>query len=132
MKYNDTLELLKFFAKAVLLPESISNNSRKSDISNYSNDLDLNNSMNNNVYSELENSNIEFSKSIPTEDNKPYNNNTNKSNNHYTKQQDTSSNPQGVIDSIAQDLTSARLQQAIILSEIVGKPKSKTRRKRRF
>jgi hypothetical protein len=132
MKYNDTLELLKFFAKAVLLPESISNNSRKSDISNYSNDLDLNNSMNNNVYSELENSNIEFSKSIPTEDNKPYNNNTNKSNNHYTKQQDTSSNPQGVIDSIAQDLTSARLQQAIILSEIVGKPKSKTRQKRRF
>jgi hypothetical protein len=132
MKYNDTLELLKFFAKAVLLPESISNNSRKSDISNYSNDLDLNNSMNNNVYSELKNSNIEFSKSIPTEDNKPYNNNTNKSNNHYTKQQDTSSNPQGVIDSIAQDLTSARLQQAIILSEIVGKPKSKTRQKRRF
>ena len=132
MKYNDTLELLKFFAKAVLLPESISNNSRKSDISNYSNDLDLNNSMNNNVYSELENSNIEFSKSIPTEDNKPYNNNTNKSNNHYTKQQDTSSNPQGVIDSIAQDLTSARLQQAIILSEIVGKPRSKTRKKRRF
>ncbi|MGL4772873.1 MAG: hypothetical protein ACRC2K_04825 [Clostridium sp.] len=42
-----------------------------------------------------------------------------------------SSNPQGVIDSIASELTSARLKQAIILSEIVGKPKSKTRRKRR-
>jgi hypothetical protein len=132
MKYNNTLELLKLFVKAVLLPESISNNSRKSDISNYSNDLDLNNSMNNNVYSELENSNIEYNKSIPTEDNKPYNNNTNESNNYYIKKQDTSSNPQGVIDSIAQDLTSARLQQAIILSEIVGKPKSKTRQKRRF
>jgi len=132
MKYNNTLELLKFFAKAVLLPESISNNSGKSDISNYSNDLDLNNSMNNNVYSEPENSDIEYNKSIPTEDNKPYNNNTNESNNYYTKKQYTSSNPQGVIDSIVQDLTSARLQQAIILSEIVGKPKSKTRQKRRF
>jgi len=43
-----------------------------------------------------------------------------------------SGNPQGVIDSIVEDLTSVRLQQAIILSEIVGKPKSKTRKRRRF
>lgn len=43
-----------------------------------------------------------------------------------------SKNPQGVIDSIVEDLTSVRLQQAIILSEIVGKPKSKTRKRRRF
>lgn len=41
-------------------------------------------------------------------------------------------NPQGVIDSIVQELTPVRLQQAIILSEIVGKPKSKTRKRRRF
>lgn len=41
-------------------------------------------------------------------------------------------NAKGVIDSIAEDLTSVRLQQAIILSEIVGKPKSKTRKRRRF
>lgn len=43
-----------------------------------------------------------------------------------------SEDPQGVIDSIVEDLTSVRLQQAIILSEIVGKPKSKTRKRRRF
>lgn len=49
----------------------------------------------------------------------------------YNKQQSTSSNPQGVIDSITQELTSVKLQQAIILSEIVGKPRSKTRRQRR-
>lgn len=56
-----------------------------------------------------------------------YNDNT--SNNYNTE---TSLNSQGVIDSIANELTSVRLQQAIILSEIVGKPRSKTRRKRRF
>jgi hypothetical protein len=43
-----------------------------------------------------------------------------------------SKNPQGVIDSIVEELTPVRLQQAIILSEIVGKPKSKTRKRRRF
>ncbi|MNO81854.1 hypothetical protein D3C76_731110 [compost metagenome] len=43
-----------------------------------------------------------------------------------------SKNPQGVIDSIVEEMTSVRLQQAIILSEIVGKPKSKTRKRRRF
>ncbi len=41
-------------------------------------------------------------------------------------------NAKGVIDSIVEDLTSVRLQQAIILSEIVGKPKSKTRKRRGF
>lgn len=35
-----------------------------------------------------------------------------------------------VIDSILEEITSARLKQAIILSEIVGKPKSKTRKRR--
>ncbi|MBD7911422.1 hypothetical protein [Clostridium cibarium] len=39
---------------------------------------------------------------------------------------------EGIIDSIANEITPVRLQQAIILSEIVGKPRSKTRRKRRF
>ncbi|MDS0525700.1 hypothetical protein NNC19_08420 [Clostridium sp. SHJSY1] len=50
----------------------------------------------------------------------------------YDRKQDVDLESQGVIDSIANELTSARLQQAIILSEIVGKPRSKTRRKRRF
>ena len=35
----------------------------------------------------------------------------------------------GVIDSITQEITAVRLQQAIILSEIVGKPRSKTRKR---
>ena len=38
----------------------------------------------------------------------------------------------GLIDSITQEITPVRLQQAIILSEIVGKPRSKTRKRRRF
>lgn len=37
-----------------------------------------------------------------------------------------------LLNSITQELTSARLQQAIILSEIVGKPRSKTKKRRRF
>lgn len=36
----------------------------------------------------------------------------------------------GVIESIAEELTSAKLKQAIILSEIVGKPVSKRRNRR--
>ena len=47
----------------------------KVNISDYSNDLDLNNSMNNNIYAEPENSNIEYNESIPIEDNKSYNSN---------------------------------------------------------
>ncbi|MDT8717720.1 hypothetical protein IAI10_13710 [Clostridium sp. 19966] len=45
--------------------------------------------------------------------------------------QKTSKNKMGIIDSITKDLTSVRLQQAIVLSEIVGKPRSKNRRRRR-
>ncbi|OPJ64444.1 hypothetical protein [Clostridium oryzae] len=55
-----------------------------------------------------------------------------RNNDDLNKQQNTSANPQGVIDSIAQELTPVRLQQAIILSEIVSKPKSKTRKRRRY
>src|SRR5471030_939817 len=136
MKYNGIVDILKLVAKALLAPEaltvpwSIQNNSRKSDISGPSNDLDLNNRVNNNIYAEPENSNIEYNESVPREDIKS--NDYNKSNIYYNKQQDTSSNPQGVIDSITQEMTPVRLQQAIILSEIVGKPRSKTRKKRRF
>ena len=136
MKFNDIIDLLKLFAKALLAPEaltvpwSIANNSRKSDISHPSNDRDLNNRVNNNIYAEPENRNIEYNESVPREDIKS--NNDNKSNGYSNKQQDISSNPQGVMDSITQEMTSVRLQQAIILSEIVGKPRSKTRKKRRF
>ena len=84
-------------------------------------------------YVEPEDNDIEYNKSDPMKDSKSYRNNDKESNSYYyDNKKDISSNPQGVIDSIAQELTSARLQQAIILSEIVGKPRSKTRKKRRF
>lgn len=135
MKYNNTIDIVKLFAKALLAPEalttswSIPNNSKKSGISGSSNDLDLNNNMNNSVYSQDNSGNKEYNESAPLEESKSYNN---KSNGYYNKQQNTSSDPQGVIDSITQEITPVRLQQAIILSEIVGKPRSKTRKKRRF
>jgi hypothetical protein len=142
MKYNDSIELLKLFAKAIFEPRSITTDFRKRESLKYSRGLESNNSINNSrdksIYAEPENSNIEynqssnkeFNESIPSEDSGFYNDN--KSNGYYNKQQDTSSNPQGVIDSITQEITSVKLKQAIILSEIVGKPRSKTRKKRRF
>lgn len=129
MKYNYTIQILKTIAKAIIDPASISNNLGKNEIFKYSNDFDLNNSMNNNIYAESESSNEVNNESVPVEESMSYNDN--KSNGYYNKQQ-YSSNPQGAIDSIAQELTSVRLQQAIILSEIVGKPRSKTRKRRRF
>ena len=130
MKYNDTIELLKIAAKILIDPMSLSNNTGKSTDFKYSNNLDLNNGMDNSIYAEDKNSNKEINESVPIEESKSYNDN--KSNGYYNEQQDTSSNPQGVIDSITQEITCVRLQQAIILSEIVGKPRSKTRKKRRF
>lgn len=38
----------------------------------------------------------------------------------------------GFMDSITEEITPVRLQQAIILSEIVSKPRCKTRKRRRF
>lgn len=38
----------------------------------------------------------------------------------------------GFMDSITKEITPVRLQQAIILSEIVSKPRCKTRKRRRF
>ena len=135
MKY-DSIEILKIFADAVFEPTSVSNNIRKRATLKYQRGLESNNSMGNNSYEEPENDNIEYNKSVSKEESKSYNEenksySTNKSNDYDTKQ-DTSSNPQGVIDSITQEITSVKLKQAIILSEIIGKPKSKTRKKRRF
>lgn len=135
MKYSNSIELLKLLAKALLAPEAIAYDPKKSYVSDYSGDLESNNSMNNNIYAESEGITEEYNKSnsmenSANEDKESYS--SNKNNGYYGKPKDASSNPQGVIDSITQELTSVRLQQAIILSEIVGKPKSKTRKKRRF
>ena len=130
MKYNYGIEMLKIFTNAIFDPTSVGNNIRKRAALKYQSGIESNNSMNNNVYSESENSNIEYNKSVPMEDSKSYKDN--KSNGYYNEQQDTSSDSQGVIDSITQEMTPVRLQQAIILSEIVGKPRSKNRKRRRF
>lgn len=129
MKYNDTISILRSAINILKDPTVISD--KFNEILEYFDKLSTNNTMQN-----KDNINVNA-----TNRNK-YNENLNLKNNysditygHGTladKKQITSSNPQGVIDSIAQELTSARLQQAIILSEIVGKPISKTRRKRRF
>ena len=75
------------------------------------------------------------------ENNEPTNNNSinevaakndNTDIDYNSKKQSASSNPQGLLDSIAETLTPTKLQQAIVLSEIVGKPRSKTRKRRRF
>lgn len=135
MKYSNSIELLKLLAKALLAPDAIAYDPKRNYFSDYSSNLESNNSMDNNIYAEPGGSNEEYNESDYIENNsnediESYN--SNKNNGYYGKQKDTSSNPQGVIDSITQELTSVRLQQAIILSEIVGKPRSKTRKKRRF
>jgi hypothetical protein len=128
MKYNNTIEILKSIRAAIEDPTIIADKLGITEMFQFPSNATSNNSMNSNVYTEPEDSNIEYNKNVPMENSKSYNYDES---NGYNKK-DTSSNPQGVIDSIAQELTSARLQQAIILSEIVGKPRSKTRKKRRF
>jgi len=129
MKYNNTIEILKSIRAAIEDPTIIADKLGITEMLQFPSNVDSNNSMNNNVYTEPEDNDIEYNKNTPMENSKSYNYDES---NGYSNKKVTSSNPQGVIDSIAQELTSVRLQQAIILSEIVGKPKSKTRKKRRF
>lgn len=126
MKYNDTIRILNNFAKAIIDPTLLTDKGWRSESFQVSNNPIISNSM----YKEDKNINKEINKSVPREENKNYNDNT--SNGYNNKQQEASSSPQGVIDSITQEITSVRLQQAIILSEIIGKPRSKTRKRRRF
>jgi len=132
MKYNNTIEILKSIRAAIEDPTIIADKLGITEMFQFPSNVASNNSMNN-IYVEAEDNDIEYNKIDPMKDSKSYRNNDKESNSYYyDNKKDTSSNPQGVIDSIAQELTSARLQQAIILSEIVGKPRSKTRKKRRF
>lgn len=126
MKFNDVTHILETIITGINDPRYMKNKLGESEISKFTKSIGLNNSIN----VESESNNEEYNKSVPLEDSKSYNDN--QSNGYYNEQQDTSSDPQGVIDSITQEMTPVRLQQAIILSEIVGKPRSKTRKKRRF
>ena len=132
---NKLFDALDAITNALNDPMTIADNLKKSELFSFQKNFDLKSNLNKNIYIEPENDNIEYNKTVPGEDNKSYENNKsytyNENVSYYNKQND-SSTPQGVLDSITQELTSARLQQAIILSEIVGKPKSKTRKRRRF
>jgi hypothetical protein len=132
---NKLFDALEAIANTLNDPTAISDNLKKSELFSFQKNFDLTSSLNKNIYIEPENDNIEYNKTVPGEDNKSYENNKSyiyNENVGCNNKQNDSSTPQGVLDSITQELTSARLQQAIILSEIVGKPKSKTRKRRRF
>ncbi|MHC1682685.1 MAG: hypothetical protein AB6733_07025 [Clostridiaceae bacterium] len=141
MKYSDSFKILKTAVQAINDPKLMANNPVKNFISNFTDNQNSNNNMKNNVFGEPNDSNIEFNKDDSIRSN---NTNTesqyseesklldNKNREYSNVLQDNSSGSQGIIDSIINQLTSVRLQQAIILSEIVGKPRSKTRKRRRF
>jgi len=130
MKYNNTISILNNLAKDIINSTLVTDKGGIRESFQVANNRDLINSINNSVYKEDKNSNKEIDESVSSQVNKAYNDNT--SNDYYNKQQEASSSPEGVIDSITQEITPVRLQQAIILSEIVGKPRSKTRKRRRF
>lgn len=140
MKYNNTIQLFKDVLESMVDPKIKTNTSpntiKVSDIFQFINNNNSDNIVNNNIYAESEDSNIEFNKNVPNTNNKSNKDGSSYNNSEYNdysnKQKDMSSKPEGLLDSITQDLTSSRLKQAIILSEIVGKPKSKTRKRRRF
>jgi len=139
MKYSDIIQILKNVVKMSNGPMFLVNKPIKSNISNASNKFNLKNNINSNIYIEPEDDNIEYNKVVPVKDsesseegNSYDDSQSNTNTGCCNSQQDTSSGSQGIIDSIAKELTSVRLQQAIILSEIVGKPRSKIRKRRRF
>lgn len=135
MKYNDTVQILRNVAKSIEDPMFVVNKLKNNETLRFSNNFGLDNSMDNsvddNIYAEYENSNKEYNESVSMEDSKSYNNSENNSCDN-KQQRDVSSGSQGLMDSITQEITSVRLQQAIILSEIVSKPRCKTRKRRRF
>lgn len=134
MKYSDAMGILNTIVKTINDPTIIIDKLEKTELFHFPNNSNSNNNTNLNIYAEPENNNIEYNKNASVENTKSYGDNSSYNNDYYkmNNQQDTSSNPQGVLDSITQELTSVKLQQAIILSEIVGKPRSKTRKRRKF
>ncbi|WP_160688087.1 hypothetical protein [Clostridium sp. C2-6-12] len=132
MKFNDAFNILKTIEKAVNDPNFIADSLKKSQLFSFPNNSSLNNATGNNIYAESVNANNQVTQSASANNNTTYENNNYENADYYNKTKTAFSNEQGLLDSITQDLTSVRLQQAIILSEIVGKPKSKTRKRRRY
>ncbi|ADL53064.1 hypothetical protein [Clostridium cellulovorans] len=155
MKYNDAFDILKNVSKGLKDSNFVSEKFEKNDLFNIAKEAYLNTTANTKVYPQYKKYN-QHNRSVPidvidsfnsdTVNSEPLNDesmNSDSMNNIVTKEdnsnidynskkQYTSSNPQGLLDSIAEELTPTKLQQAIVLSEIVGKPRSKTRKKRRF
>ena len=143
MKYNNTIQLFKDVMEVFIDPKITTNMNtnrnpnaiKVSDIFQFVNNS-TNNDNNNNIYAEPKDNDIEFNKTNPMTNNNSNKDGSSYNNSEYNdysrKQKEMSPKPEGLLDSITQDLTSSRLKQAIILSEIVGKPKSKTRKRRRF
>jgi hypothetical protein len=151
MKYNDTIQLFKTVINAINDPSTITHTPSLTEIFQFPNGTQSNSSIYTEDKNYTESDSNEYKENVTVDGDNLYKNNnkkkknkrknkknsisnsdSNSNNGYYYNEQDTSSNPQGVIDCITQELTSVRLQQAIILSEIVGKPKSKTRKRRRF
>ncbi|NRW96765.1 hypothetical protein DFH79_005018 [Clostridium beijerinckii] len=127
MKYDYTINVLKILANAIFNPTSISNNNSRNFVFKYPNAAELNDSINDTPDTELENDDEEYDEGdsiddIASENTDSYNNTKNS---YYDKKEAVSSNPHGIIDSITQEITPVRLQQAIILSEIVESQKVK-------
>lgn len=124
MRYDDIINFINTIANALIDPTRTTTNFNKN------NTINLLNNRINPVDNSINTENISgdgINNELVTSNNNTFFNEK-KTSNCYN----TSSNSQGIIDSITQELTSVRLEQAIILSEIVGKPKSKIRKKRRF
>lgn len=148
MKYN-TLEILKNVAKAIEDPiqfgENIKNFSGGKMLSKLGLE-ELNKSVGNygeksEGYEEDHYDNTRNAMNSNQGNTIGYNEGTNYNEQSVSKNSDNRENenlqgnkagPLGFMDSLAEEITPARLQQAIILSEIVSKPRCKTRKRRRF
>lgn len=126
---NILLDTIDTVAKVLKDPAVITDKLGINEIFEYTTGRSLNKNIKNNLYAENKSNDKENTQKIPSEDVKPYNS---LSNDYYNRKQSAPSTAQGLLDSITQEITPVRLQQAIILSEIVGKPRSKTRKRRRF
>lgn len=127
MKSNSTVQILKSVGRVFKDSMNIENMHDKINVLNSKKKVPLSDSINDSFSEEYESSNIEYNEDFSNDNNESI-----EQTETMEMQKENSTNSLGVMDSIVQELTSVRLQQAIILSEIVGKPRSKTRKRRRF
>ena len=125
------IEILKYVFKALKksFSESDSFTPIKKDVFMISSKQDIDK----NIYSKPINhkaNNLQNNINITSVDDKFYNNNDADKSSQYNRKRSKFVIQENPLDSIVEDLTSSKLEQAIVLSEIVGRPKSKTRKRR--